>query len=80
MLNIKLNERISFRICRSKEQQCVVCGNHVYLQPCISMNNSTDELVLKKNIWMHITCVPGFAKLVKANYKRHEKQMVLEMI
>jgi len=62
---IKINERCSFKHCRSDVQLCVHCGKKIGKgKYAISMNNSGDSLAIKKNVWIHIHCIKPFLKSI----------------
>tara|TARA_B100001094_G_scaffold250001_1_gene247434 strand:+ start:969 stop:1217 length:249 start_codon:yes stop_codon:yes gene_type:complete len=50
------------RICRSEKQSCIHCGKVVGKgNKAITMNNCNDDLVICKNLWLHLECKDDFA-------------------
>ncbi len=81
VIGIPINERTKFYICKSEQQQCVYCGNLIGKKTyAISMNNNTDELSLKKNLWLHINCVSKFCRMLNKHAKKQTKQMEANMM
>lgn len=77
---IKVNKRISFTIPRTKNQQCVLCGEKMGQKYAISMSNKGDTLILRKNLWMHIGCVPEFNELINKHFKKNKEKIIINSL
>jgi len=74
---IEINKRAMIKKCRSKVQCCVHCG--VKMQSnvfALTINNNGDDLVLRKNLWIHLHCTEAFAKSIKKAIKNSQRQLV----
>lgn len=80
MKRYNINPRVGFKQCKSKSQQCFWCGEKVGNNIAISINNSTDSLALKKNVWLHPDCLYHFCYATKAYYQKHIHEMIAEFL
>ena len=50
------------RNCQSEKQTCIHCGIVIGKgNKALTMNNCNDDLVICKNLWMHLECKDAFA-------------------
>lgn len=80
MKTLKINERCEIKASKKNNQQCIYCGESVSEQLAISLNNSTDKLVLKKILWLHIRCVDKFFKQIKKTIKDNKKEILARLL
>jgi len=66
---IKIGQNITLSKCRSKIQTCISCGRLIKKGRIgICMTNKTDEMVLRKCLWMHLGCSDTFAENIRKAY------------
>ena len=50
------------KTCQSEKQTCIHCGKLIGKgTKALTMNNCNDDLVISKNLWMHLECKDAFA-------------------
>lgn len=81
------NNRIAYRTCHTDRQSCVCCGKSMRKgERGIILNNSGDEVTIRKNLWLHARCRWKFAAQLKSlhdpkgnrelpDYKTHTKKL-----
>ena len=81
MKPMEITKSISITKCRSPNQLCVECLNHIGKGTiAINLHNYNDGLVLKKNVWIHTGCVDKLHTRIKKFLKKNLSRLVVESI
>lgn len=76
-----INDRAHFCKCRSHAQECIYCGSKILNGTInVCLNNNTDSMKLKKNLWVHIRCFKDLSNLVYSQYEKYRNMILLEVI
>jgi hypothetical protein len=78
--NYPVNERCVIKMSKRNSQQCIFCGGSVSEQLAISFNNKTDDMALKKNLWLHISCFESLTKAIRKTIKKNRSEIVSRLI
>lgn len=73
---LNINKTTKIKCCKSKNQNCVNCNKRIGKgRLAITMTNKTDNLTIKKNLWMHINCVEPYFEMIKIEIKKHKRKI-----
>jgi len=79
--NIKVNNRIAFKKCKSEVQQCVHCGKIIGRGIVgLILRNKGEGIALKKNLWLHTICIDEFGDTLKRELIVNKDAIVAEGI
>lgn len=81
MKPIKISDGICITKTRQGSQCCIVCGKNIPKRTvAFSFHNYNDGLILKKNLWMHISCRADFKKILDIGIDKHGAEIFTEAI
>ena len=80
MKPIEITPSISITRSRGTAQKCIECQETIGKNVGFNFHNYNDGLRLKKNVWLHIKCLPAFTKRLQTHLDEHGAEIGAKII